>query len=154
MMAPKNRKELVRKTAIAFALMVGLLFVLEIIAIPLSYRDSGSESTAQEDFSQKFASKWIFENLTEEEKGYLIQNQKTVATYYYTTSPDFFELESLVSQFQGQVILQRQKSDRHEVELVSRRETVFVDNLTQEKIFAGLCQVLILPPPDCSSIEY
>jgi hypothetical protein len=150
----KGKKDLSRIIVLIFVFSVIILFLAEIIFIPLSSsRDTGVASVNTDDFAKKFNQTWIFENLTAEEKSYLIGSGMTVATYNYTDSPQFFELETIVNEFSGQVILERAKSDKREIIFQSMRDTSTVENLTKENIFLALCGVLEYPPPDCASIE-
>jgi hypothetical protein len=143
-----------RIIVLVFVFSVILLFLAEIVFIPLSSsRDTGTTISGTDDFAKKFNQTWIFENLTQEERSYLIANGRTLATYNYTDSPQFFELETIVNEFSGQVVLEREKSDKREIIFQSRRDTSRVENLTNENIILALCGVLEYPPPDCSSLE-
>ena len=105
----------------------------------------------EQEMMEKFLKKRIFdENLTEREKWFLISGGFTIATYHYTTSPEFFELENFVNMLDGQLIVERIKSKERKLELVSARNSVVIENLTKENLFNALCQVLYYPPPDCS----
>jgi len=149
-----GKKDLQRKIIVIFALSVGIIFAIEIVALPLSYRDDTRADSEKIDFSKKFEKTWIFDsNLTDEEKSYLMTNYKTIATYRYTDSPDFIELENLVNQFEGQIVIERVKSDKMELELRSMRESIVVENLTIKSLFEGFCAVMYLPPPDCMVSE-
>jgi hypothetical protein len=150
----KGKKDWSRIVVLIFVFSVIILFLAEIIFIPLSSkRDVGTNAASTDDFAKKFNQTHIFENLTQEEKSYLIGNGMTVATYNYTDSPQFFELENMVNEFSGQVILERAKSDKREIVFQSMRDTSTVENMTKENIFLALCDVLEYPPPDCAAIE-
>jgi len=105
----------------------------------------------EQEMMEKFLKKRIFdENLTQREKWFLISRGFTIATYHYTTSPEFFELENFVNMLDGQLIVERIKSKERKLELVSARNSVVIENLTKENLFNALCRVLYYPPPDCS----
>jgi hypothetical protein len=106
----------------------------------------------EQDMINKFSKKRIFdENLTDKEKWFLISRGITIATYYYNTTPEFFELEEFVDILEGQLILERIKANETKLELVSARNSEILENLSKENLFNALCDVLYYPPPDCSS---
>ncbi|MGC9310265.1 MAG: hypothetical protein ACP5E4_00920 [Candidatus Aenigmatarchaeota archaeon] len=146
-----GREERRKKLFVYFALSVGLLFLIEIVTLPMMYQDVSTEGQNTVNNVQKFEKTWIFGNLTDDEKAYLIDKGRTVATYSYTTAPGFFELEQLVGELEGQMVLSRVSSGKNEVEFASLRDTVTVKNLTFENMFVSACEVLYYPPPDCSS---
>jgi hypothetical protein len=149
----KTRQDMMRIVILIFVFGVIILFLAEIIFIPLSQSNPGDATNTPVDYSKKFNTTWVFDNLTPDEKNYIISQGSTLAVYNYTDSPSFFELENIVTQFKGQIILERSKSDKRELTLQSMRDTRNIENMTTENIFAGLCDVLEYPPPDCTSLE-
>jgi hypothetical protein len=149
-----GKKDFTRVVVLIFVFGVIILFLAEIVFIPLSSsRDTSPTSANPVEFAKKFEKSWIFDNLTDQEKSYLMGNSRTIATYNYTDSPQFFEFETIVNEFGGQIVLERAKSDKRVLALQSMRGEETVENLTNQNIFAALCMVLEKPPPDCSSIE-
>lgn len=135
-----------------FALLVGGAFLLEIIAIPLMYKEPETNLKTPEEIAEKFQKQWIFEeNLTKQEKQFLIQKGITIATYYYTSKSDFFELEELVKSLEGQVILEKIKANETKLELNSIRDFIIITDFSHKTIFKGLCDTIYYPPPDCAS---
>jgi len=149
----KNGRDLTRAIVLVFVFGVIILFLAEIVFIPLSQSNTGDIANNPADYSKKFNSTWIFDNLTQDEKNYILSEGMTLAIYNYTDSPGFFELEGIINQFSGQIILERSKSDKREIMLQSTRDDIILENLTTQNIFAGLCDVLAYPPPDCTSLE-
>jgi len=145
-------KDRAKNMAIAFSILVGLLFLIEIVAIPLSYQNPGQGGTNPEDYSTKFQNVWIYDNITQDEKNYLIANSRTVAVYNYTDNPNFFEIEKTVNELSGQLVLERQKSDQVSMYFQSSRGSETVENLTTQNIFSSLCLVLTAPRVDCVSV--
>jgi hypothetical protein len=155
----KNRQDMTRAIVLIFVFGVIILFLAEIVLIPLAEFNGqdvsriNSGSGGQEDYAKKFNATWVFDNLTQDEKNYILSQGNTLAVYNYTDAPGFFELEGIVNQFGGQVILERSKSEKREIMLQSMRDTTTIENITTQNIFAGLCDVLEYPPPDCTSLE-
>jgi len=117
-----------------------------------AFLSSAPQSESEQDIINKFSKKRIFDgNLTDKEKWYLINRGFTIATYYYTDNPEFFELEEFVDILEGQLIVERIKAKETKIELVSARNSVIIENLSRENLFNALCNVLYYPPPDCSS---
>lgn len=137
---------------IIFTLLVGFTFLIGIVLVPLSYNNSESESQiTPEKLVEKFSNNWIFEEeLTDIEKQFLIERRITIVSYYYTSSSSAFELESTINTLNGQAILEKIKSNQTMIELNSIQNYVMVKEINQDKIFEGLCQTLIYPPPDCA----
>ncbi len=135
-----------------FALLVGGGFLMEIIAIPLMYKEPETNMETPEEIAEKFQKQWIFEeNLTEQEKQFMIQKGFTIATYYYTSEESFFELEELVKSLKGQVILEKVRSNETKLELNSVRDSIIITDFSHKTIFKGLCDTIYHPPPDCAS---
>ncbi len=153
----KNKEKRKQFFILFFAILVGSIFLLEIVAFPLMYREPQTEIKTPEELGEKFSKQWIFEeSLTEVEKEFLTQRGITIASYYYTEDSSFYELESIVETInsqkpQGQLILEKIKSEEVKIELNSLLDFIVVENLTQEEIFKGLCKTLYYPPADCTS---
>ncbi len=148
----KNKEKRKQFIMVFFAILVGGVFLLEIIAIPLMYKEPETNIETPEEIAEKFKTQWIFEeNLTEQEKQFMIQKGFTIATYYYTSDGGFFELEELVKSLEGQVILEKMKSDETKLELDSIRDFVIITDFNHKTIFKGLCDTIYYPPPDCAS---
>lgn len=128
-----------------------MIFILEIVTFPLMYREPKTETKTEKELIKKFSKQWIFdEKLTEQEEEFLIQRGLTIMSYYYLDNSSF-ELESLVKSLNGQVILEKIKSNETKLELKSLRNSISLENLSEKRIFEGLCDTLSYPPPDCSS---
>lgn len=153
----KNKEKRKQFFILFFSILVGAVFVFEIVAFPLMYREPQTKIKTKGELVEKFSNQFIFEgNLTEQEKNFLIQRRITIASYYYSTNDSFFELESIVNSInsqepKGQIILEKIKSNETKLELNSLRNSVVLENLSQESIFSALCETLNYPPPDCSS---
>lgn len=146
-----KKKDYRKKILVWFAVAVGLLFAIELIALPLSYRDVSDDGQNMVNYGKKFEESWIFENLSEEEQYYVLSSGMTLATYHYANSPNNFDLEQIVTELEGQVILNRVSGDDVSLEFESVRGSSTPQNMTLESIFASLCDVLYYPPPDCTS---
>ena len=148
----KNKEKRKQFFILSFAILVGAVFILEIIAFPLLYREPATETKTHKELEEKFAEQWIFEeNLTEQERDFLVERGITIASYYYIDNSGFYELESLVNSMEGQLILEKIKSNETKVELNSIMNTLILENLTHDKLFKGLCETLYYPPADCIS---
>ncbi len=153
----KNKEKRKQFFILFFTILVGAVFILEIVALPLMYREPQSETQTPEELAQKFSKQWIFEeDFTEQEEESLIKKKITVVSYYYLDNSDFFELESLIKKInsqkpKGQVILEKIKSNERRVELNSLRDTIVLENLSHNSLFKGLCDTLYYPPVDCTS---
>ncbi|RLJ01128.1 MAG: hypothetical protein DRP06_00060 [Candidatus Aenigmatarchaeota archaeon] len=148
----RNREQRKKFIMVFFAVLVGGVFLLEIIAIPLMYKEPETNIKSPEELAEKFKTQWIFEeNLTEQEKQFMIQKGVTIATYYYASESGFFELEDLVKSLEGQVILEKVKSDETKIELESIRDFVIITDFKEETLFKGICDTIYYPPPDCAS---
>ncbi len=153
----KNKEKRKQFFILFFAILVGVVFILEIVALPLMYREPQSETETPEDLAQKFSKQWIFEeNLTEQEKDFLVQRGVTIVSYYYLDNSDFFELESLIKKInsrkpKGQIILEKIKSKGRRVEINSLRDRIVLENLSHNSLIKGFCDTLYHPPADCTS---
>ncbi|MCK4429286.1 MAG: hypothetical protein KAU95_02835 [Candidatus Aenigmarchaeota archaeon] len=151
---PEKRKQFF---ILFFTIVVGLTFILGIVVTPLSYNSSQPEQETCEEVLTRFTQQWIFdEGLTEFEKDCLFQRGITIATYSYLDQSDSPELDFLVQTInlqkpEGQVILEKIKSEETGLEINSLKNSVEVENLTQESIFKGLCETMYYPPADCAS---
>lgn len=150
----KNKEKRKQFFILLFTILVGAVFILEMVAFPLMYREPQSKIKTPEELIEKFSKQWIFEeNLTEQEKDFLVERGITIASYYYLDNSDFFELDSLVNSMEGQLILEKIKSNKTKVELNSLRDTIVLENLSHDNLFKGLCDTLSYPPADCTSFE-
>jgi len=154
----KNKEKRKQFLIFSFTILIGAVFILEIIAFPLMYKEPSSKRKTPEELAKKFSNQFIFdENLTEQEKDFLLQRRITILSYYYSNNTEnAFEPESIVNtiNFQnprGQLIMEKIKSNETRVELNSLRNTIVIKNLTYNNLFKGLCDTLYYPPPDCAS---
>jgi len=138
-------------------LMILFLFMVfsSVIAFTFGNAFLSAQQPEQEtiqDMVNKFLKQKIFnEPLNDKEKWFLINRGITIATFYYVNSSDFQELEEFVNLLDGQLIVEKIKSNETKLELVGVRDSITLENLTKEKLFNALCKVLYYPPPDCSS---
>ncbi|OYT42694.1 MAG: hypothetical protein B6U88_02955, partial [Candidatus Aenigmarchaeota archaeon ex4484_56] len=69
------KKETKRKILITFSIIIGVIFLLEIITMPLLY--SNKEEQEKQDI-EKFVNQWVFNSsLSEQEKKFLISRGVT-----------------------------------------------------------------------------
>ena len=149
----KNKEKRKQFFILFFTVLISMVFILEIVTFPLMYREPKTETKTEEELIKKFSKQWIFdEKLTEQEEEFLIQRGLTIMSYYYLDN-NSFELESIVKSLNGQVILEKIKSNETKLELKSLRNSISLENLSEIRIFEGLCETLNYPPPDCSSFE-
>jgi len=147
----KNKEKRKQFFILFFTVLISMIFILEIVTFPLMYREPKTETKTEKELIKKFSKQWIFdEKLTEQEEEFLIQRGLTIMSYYYLDNSSF-ELESLVKSLNGQVILEKIKSNETKLELKSLRNSISLENLSEKRIFEGLCDTLSYPPPDCSS---
>ena len=147
----KNKEKRKQFFILFFTVLISMIFILEIVTFPLMYREPKTETKTEKELIKKFSKQWIFdEKLTEQEEEFLIQRGLTIMSYYYLDN-NSFELESLVKSLNGQVILEKIKSNETKLELKSLRNSISLENLSEKRIFEGLCDTLSYPPPDCSS---
>ena len=144
------KKETKRKILITFSIIIGVIFLLEIITMPLLY--SNKEEQEKQDI-EKFVNQWVFNSsLSEQEKKFLISRGVTIVSYYYTNKNNLINIEHIVDSLKGQLILELIKSDKDEIHFESARNTIVIKNITTEKFIEGMCKTLNYPPIDCSSV--
>jgi len=149
----KNKEKRKQFFILFFTVLISMIFILEIVTFPLMYREPKTETKTEKELIKKFSKQWIFdEKLTEQEEEFLIQRGLTIMSYYYLDN-NSFELESIVKSLNGQVILEKIKSNETKLELKSLRNSISLENLSEKRIFEGLCDTLSYPPPDCSSFS-
>ena len=149
----KNKEKRKQFFILFFTVLISMVFILEIVTFPLMYREPKTETKTEKELIKKFSKQWIFdEKLTEQEEEFLIQRGLTIMSYYYLDN-NSFELESIVKSLNGQVILEKIKSNETKLELKSLRNSISLENLSEIRIFEGLCDTLYYPPPDCSSFS-
>jgi len=154
----KKKKKRKQFFILFFTVLISMIFILEIVAFPLMYREPKIETKTEKELIKKFSNQFIFdEKLTEQEKDFLLQRRITILSYYYSNNTkNAFEPESIVNSInsqnpRGQLIMEKIKSNETRVELNSLRNTIVIKNLTYNNLFKGLCDTLYYPPPDCSS---
>lgn len=140
--------------------VIGLVFIALMLlstfayAVIQAFNFGTAKTTSQQ---QKLPDTNVFSNqLTADQENYIIQNQKTLAKFYYPI--DCLEctqvksaLESMANAYKDQVYVQEMtRSGNVSLTISSIKSEEQVSNFTSESIFNSFCRVMYNPPISCA----